>query len=270
MSLRTAVREAMTHALAQRSYSVGPSASPQEVAGLVQSLRPVLAPRELIRVGPSGDGGYLIPDDLDDIGYCLSPGVSDQSGFERDLADRGITSLLADFSVEAPVIDHPHLIFDKKYVGALTDDMTMTLDDWKRSRLPNETRDLVLQMDIEGAEYETLLNASSELLSQFRIMVVEFHMLDALWSSAFFRVAAATFRRLAQTHRVVHLHPNNCCGAVTRDNLVIPRVMEFTYLRNDRFTSTPAAAQDFPHPLDSDNISGASLSLPACWTSLPE
>lgn len=50
--------------------------------------------------------------------------------------------------------------------------------------------------------------------------------------------------------------------------LVIPRVMEFSFHRNDRLTSTAYRA-GFPHPLDPENTGKAALPLPACWYSDP-
>ena len=96
--------------------------------------------------------------------------------------------------------------------------------------------------------------------------MIEFHWLPEIWGEAFFAVAAATFRKLLQTHSVVHIHPNNCCGSVTRHGLEIPRIAEFTFLRNDRIRSR-AFRTTFPHPLDRPNVAKAPLDLPSCWYS---
>ena len=41
-----------------------------------QILQPKPTPIPLIRVGDGSDGSYLIPDDLEGISGCLSPGVN--------------------------------------------------------------------------------------------------------------------------------------------------------------------------------------------------
>lgn len=41
---------------------------------------------KLTRIGSSNDGGYLVPDDLDGIKSCFSPGVANNSDFEFDLS----------------------------------------------------------------------------------------------------------------------------------------------------------------------------------------
>jgi len=164
-----------------------------ELSALISSLRPLSSGVDLIRLGPDGDGGYLIPNDLDGIEYAFSPGVSIVSGFEADLADRGMKVFMADYSVDKPATTSPNFLFEKKYVGCFSDEIFITLDDWKNSNLPDYQDDLILQMDIEGAEFETIMNASTQLLSQFRIMLIEFHYFEQLFNELFFRIASRTF-----------------------------------------------------------------------------
>ena len=234
------------------------------VAALLRSLRPIDGGVELIRLGPDGDGGYLVPDDLQGIEFAFSPGVSQESGFEAALAERGMRVFLADRSVDGPAQPHAGFVFDKKFVGCLSDDVYITLADWKDSHIPDHGGDLLLQMDIEGAELESLLAAPPALLTQFRIMVIEFHALDELWNRPFFELVSRVFAKLLRTHSVVHIHPNNCCGQVESGGLAIPRIAEFTFYRHDRLRQTVPATV-FPHPLDCNNTGKPTLPLPACW-----
>ena len=142
----------------------------------------------------------------------------------------------------------------------------MTMADWVRSARADDTGDLLLQMDIEGCEYETLLSMPDDLLQRCRVAVIEFHGLHQLWSRPFFRVASMAFYKLLQTHACVHLHPNNCRSAIRLQGIDVPRVMEFTFLRRDRFNQASLATQ-FPHPLDADNTDADTLVLPECWYS---
>jgi len=237
-----------------------------EVRALLRELRPVHGCVELVRIGPDRDGGYLVPDDLEGISYVFSPGVSTESGFEASLADRGLPVFMADYSVAGPAVPHPRFVFDRKYVGCLTDERYMTLDDWHGAKARDADAELLLQMDIEGGEYETLLAVSAPLLAKFRVMIIEFHWLDELWSRPFFAVASRLFRKLLQTHSVLHIHPNNCCGSVKSGDIEIPRIAEFTLLRNDRLRGA-GYRTTFPHPLDRPNVAKAPLHLPACWYS---
>ena len=236
----------------------------QEVESLIGKLRPVSGGFDLIRIGPDGDGGYLVPDDLEGIEACFSPGVSDVSGFEEDCANLGMKVFMADASVQQPSISHEAFHFTRKYVGATTSDEFMTMDSWVRSSAVGPDSDLLLQIDIEGFEYETFLNMSIDLMERFRVIVAEFHNLDHYWSRPFFGLATRSFDKILQTHRCVHIHPNNCCGSLRKNGLDIPRVMEFTFLRNDRVKSS-FLAEEFPHPLDRDNTANNTLPLPPTW-----
>lgn len=243
----------------------GGSTTRDELQSLFSKLHPVSCDKELIRLGPVGDGGYLVPDDLAGIEACFSPGVGFSSTFEKDCADRGMKVFLADGSVDSAKSYHELFVFIKKYIAMLTDNFFITIDDWVKLSMPDSRSDLLLQMDIEGSEYEVLLAASDELLKRFRIIVIEFHALDGLRSKPFFKIASQVFEKLLHTHTCVHSHPNNCSGLIRFEGLEIPSVMEFTFLRNDRISGS-SFARIFPHPLDADNAENKpSLPLPACW-----
>ena len=230
----------------------------------LDTLSPVFPGKELIRLGPAGDGGYLVPDDLSGIEACFSPGVSAISGFEKDCADLGMKVFLADRSVNQPAESHALFHFTKKYIGVTTNDDFMTVDDWVAASLPQSRSDLLLQIDIEGYEYETFLGMSDSLLRRFRIIVMEVHGLGQLWNLPFFRLASRAFDKILQNHTCVHIHPNNCCAPLNIGGLSIPSLAEFTFLRNDRI-SNPSPASVFPHPLDCDNTSAPHFPLPKCW-----
>lgn len=236
---------------------------PADVAGLIAELRPVPCGREPIRLGPPGDGGYLVPDDLAGIGGCFSPGVDRECRFELDCAARGMRVFMADASVAGPPVADPAFAFLPRYLGAVGDGITLTLDEWVAGSGASPG-DLLLQMDIEGHEYATLLAASPALLERFRILVIEFHDLVQLFNRPFFALARAAFRKLLCHHACVHLHPNNCCGQETIAGIAIPRVMEFTFLRRDRIAAG-GAAWGSPHVLDRDNTARPALPLPRVW-----
>lgn len=249
--------------------------APERLESLARRLRPVRTAPELVRIGGPHDGGYLVPDDVAGIAACFSPGVGRVARFEADLLRRaGIPSHLADGSVAGPPVDIQPASFTKRHLGVVDDaddPAVMTLDAWVRSRpgLPPD-RDLLLQMDIEGAEYGTLLAASPELLARFRIIVLEVHAIHAWARDPFMRIAEALFDRLLHRFHVVHLHPNNCCGLVRIGDFVAPRVVEVTLHRKDRGPALGYATR-FPHPLDSANVALADdLPLPPAWRFHPE
>lgn len=237
----------------------------RRIQELLVKLQPLATAAPLVRLGPTGDGGYLVPDDLDGIEACFSPGVGLISGFEKDCADRGLSVFLADASVPQPGALHERFHFTRKYLGVTSGEEFMTLDDWVAGSGVHADSDLMLQIDIEGFEYEVLLGASDRLMRRFRLIVAEFHWLDQFWNQPFFGLASRAFEKILQTHACVHIHPNNSSPLLKKGGLAIPPLAEFTFLRRDRLRGPPRYATQFPHPLDSDNTGRPHFALPPCW-----
>lgn len=238
--------------------------SNNDLKGLIKKLRPVSTNYELIRVGPKGDGGYLLPNDLENIEALFSPGVGELSLFENDCTKYGMKIFLADKSVDGPSVENEMFVFEKKFIGASANDDFLTLDTWVNKSNLLESSDLMLQMDIEGYEYEALLSASNHLMNRFRIIVIEFHELNSLFSKGFFDKFSNVFDKILQNHECVHIHPNNCCKTVKKGDIEIPSVMEFTFIRKDRIKEK-TFTRTFPHKLDVDLVKAEPLVLPKCW-----
>jgi hypothetical protein len=258
----------MKYAFVTACLNVGISVAMQtdkaSVRELIALLHPLATEHPLIRLGSHGDGGYLVPDDLNGVAACFSPGVDNRATFETSLIERGIPCYLTDGSVDAAPIRDDIVHFTKKYLGVTNNETTITLDDWVNSNKPGN-EDLILQMDIEGAEWIVLLNVSHKTLRRFRMIVIELHDLERLMDKHAFGIIKATFERLLQDFYIVHNHPNNYGRTVRSGSLVIPRVLEMTLIRKDRVTSTQFA-RIFPHPLDAKNdLKRADIPLPAPW-----
>jgi hypothetical protein len=243
-------------------YTAGPT-SRDTLFSFISSLCPVRVERGLIRLGALADGGYLVPNDLDGIAACFSPGVAFDATFEQAVLARGIPCYLADPSVSGAPISHPLIDFTRAFLGLWNDEHTVTLDHWINTKLP-QPGDLLLQMDIEGSEWPIMLNVSDDLLRRFRIIVVELHGLDHLTHKFGFRLISAAIQRLLKHFMVVHLHPNNFAPSVVAEGLEIPVVLEMTLLRRDR--ALPTGYAQFPHPLDvKNNPHGRDLALTPPW-----
>lgn len=238
-----------------------------KVIELIESLRPRKTNVELIRVGPAGDGGYVVPDDLEGLSACLSPGVSTEVNFDLEMARRGVDVYMADASVAGPPIDHPKFHFFPKFLESHASANSFTIDALYQEIVKDkgEVGDLILQMDIEGAEYRVLPTMSDELLKKIRIMVIEFHGLEQIFAKFPFNIIAATFHKLQQYHTIVHSHPNNIFPLTTVSGIDVPPLIEFTFWRNDRGTFSDGGLE-FPNKLDADNVARMPpLPLPKLW-----
>jgi hypothetical protein len=233
---------------------------------VISLLNPVTTEHELIRVGSDGDGGYLIPNDLEGISACFSPGVADTADFESDIAKLGIPCFLADYSVSSSPIFNDLFDFEKKYLGVKNDNVYMRLEDWIKNKVVDGS-EFILQMDIEGAEYRVILDTPLETLKKFRILVVEFHGIELMGSSTGFDMMYAVFEKISSLFDVVHIHPNNYTNPFQRGSILLPGVIEVTFLRSDR-SSKKIPNHEFPHSLDVRNVAKKSdLVLPDIWHS---
>jgi hypothetical protein len=239
--------------------------SGREIKSFLNKLHPIDPKIDLIRVGPKGDGGYLLPDDLEGISACFSPGIDIESRFELELAEKGMDVFMADYSIESPKISHPRFHFVKKYIGADDSRNFITMDSWVSKELSiGDKSDLLLQMDIEGYEFDAILSLSRSLLDRIRIIVIEIHDLDRISDRYFFNQINRVFDKLLEKHSVVHLHPNNNIKPIFINGFEIPPLMEMTFFRNNRFSSTEYFSK-FPNPLDEPNVFKEDIVLPRKW-----
>ena len=264
MKIKGPIKRAFVTACLNIGISVAVRSDLSAVRELIARLHPRVTEHPLVRMGSRRDGGYLIPDDVEGVAACFSPGVDDRATFETSLIERGIPCFLADGSVAKAPITGELVHFTKKFIGVINNDETMTLDEWVATSRPGND-DLILQMDIEGSEWPVLLNISRETLRRFRIITIELHDLERLLDRHAFMIIKSTFERLLEDFYVVHNHPNNYGGTVRFGSLVVPRVLEMTFIRKDRVKSVEFA-RVFPHPLDEKNdVDGPEVILPVQW-----
>ena len=206
----------------------------------------------MIRIGPAFDGGYVMPDDLEGIVASFSPGVSRMMDFDLEIAQRGIKCFLADASIDKLVLNHELFDFEKRFLGGTTQNEYMTLNDWVDRKAP-ACGDLLLQMDIEGAEYNTLEAVDDKPLKRFRQIVLKVHGFQRVFNKRVLARLQTLFARLSEHFIIVHFHYNNALQLLTVSGLKLPRVFEITFLRKDRVKKLSSDVT-IPHALDAPNI----------------
>lgn len=240
--------------------------NPSDLHNLILRLAPLNPGVPLVRLGPSNDGGYLIPDDTIGIAAVFSPGVGSESGFERDCSNRGLRVYCADGTLNSPPVLPSDWSFIAKNIGATDAPNGMKLDSWVKESDVSPTADLLLQMDIEGSEYEALAILPDEFLARFRIIVIEVHNINRWRHRNHLTLAQVMFEKLLRHHFCVHIHPNNCCRVLEHYGIELPEVLEFSFYRKDCFKDSDGHRLDFPHPLDGpNNVKKPDLVLPKGW-----
>jgi len=148
----------------------------ESVLNYFNQLRPVNNGYQLLRIGSNSDSGYLVPNDFDGISHCFSAGCDKKWTFELDLQMRfGIHSHLIDSEDKRPSDLSSEHTYTPKWLGSNTTKSFLTLNEWVSLNSSDHDEEYILQMDIEGYEWLTLLNLDKEFFSKFRILVIEFH-----------------------------------------------------------------------------------------------
>jgi hypothetical protein len=238
-----------------RKFSFAKLTKSHAIMEMLLKLRPISTQYSLVRIGDSGDGGYLVPDDLANVGACFSAGCDLKWSFERDLYQKyKIISNIIDEESKRPADLPSNFSYTPAFLGIKNLPGTKKFSDWVNSFNISHNDNFILQMDIEGAEWESILEIPDNILMKFSILVIEFH------NTASFRIAKYfdnTYRpvleKILTNYEPVHIHGNNSCGIDRFGNFEFPHVFEMTFLRKDRIVSSTGYCE-LPNPLDSKNV----------------
>jgi hypothetical protein len=206
------------------------------------------------RVGGPNDGGYVMLDDLDSIGVCYSLGVGPDVSWDVEMAEHGAIVFQYDHTLEMPPIVHPnfcHFRIGITHDDALAPDMKR-LDTLLRDNGHADRDDMVLKVDIEGHEWDSLAVLPSSTYAGFRQIIVEFHGMRLLEIDSFRQRAHRVFSTMRRTHEVIHVHGNNFAGMCIVKGIPIADCIELTFV-NRKFHSFIPSRECFPGTLDSPN-----------------
>jgi hypothetical protein len=202
---------------------------------------------ELIRIGAATDGGYLIPNIMNQIEFCFSPGVGNVSSFEDNLSKFNIRSFLADGTVNY-IGKHNFL---KKNLNSFDDDKNITLESWVNDKIKNKSNDkLLLQMDIEGSEIEVLYKTDIAFLDRFKCIIIEFHNFHDIITPLGLKIYSDIFDKILTTHFIVHIHHNNYSKVLTINKNCIANLFEITFINKKIVKQIKPISHKMPHKLD--------------------
>ena len=207
-----------------------------KILDLIRSIKPNSLYFNALRVGPNGDGGYVVPEDLNDIQYAFSPGCNNAWEFEYHLGEKwGIKSFMLDVKEKKPLNLTPMQSYRSGWLDSVNLEKHLTLDEWICREGISNTSELLLQMDIEGSEYKCLMALDLKTLRRFRIMIIEFHNLNWLMNKPFFdNLIEPVFTRILQDFYVFNVHANNGGKEWRIKGFQFPDTLEITFHRKDR------------------------------------
>jgi methyltransferase FkbM-like protein len=204
-----------------------------------------------VRIGGARDGGYVMLDRLDGVELCYSLGVGPDVSWDRSMAERGAHIYQYDHTVEAAPDSHPNFHFFRTGIANHDSEAPMLkrIDTIIGENGHRDRDGMILKIDIEGHEWDSLDAIDSATIGRFTQIVAEFHGMRLLAEESFLCRAHRLFAKLAATHRVVHAHGNNFGDWGNVVGIPVPDVLELTFARRRDFDFGPSD-EIFPTHLD--------------------
>lgn len=232
---------------------------------LFQLIQPVaLANCDLKRFGEANDGGYILCGNL--LGNVMagySYGISGYDGWGCEVSTQLKIKIhqydCFDTRLPKPCPGgdtefHPECVAPKSFIESerIFDSMA---GQFKKNR--DVGKQLVVKMDVEGAEWDALEQASDETLDQIDQLAIEMHYVE---NPQYVRVV----KRLKERFHVAHLHFNNfSCRSGLEP---FPAwAYEVLFVNKRLTTALPNAAPSRPTSVDTPNNPKA----PDCQTTGP-
>jgi hypothetical protein len=219
-----------------------------------------------LRLGNKGDGGYVIAKLPGDYDCYISAGVNDEESFSRDFINYYNMDLSQNYAFDGTINGYPYnytnnIHFVKKNISGKNTSNTTNL-----KYLINKYDDIFLKMDIEGGEYPWLECLNENDLLKFKQIVIEYHCLNDDRFGCNYENKMKCLDKLANTHYIIHAHPNNngVGWGVDREVNGIPNIIELTYIRKNCLENPVLNTTPFPiEGLDYKNAPYSDMSLTA-------
>ena len=201
---------------------------------IVKSLKIKKTDYELVRIGGNKDGGYLMVNKFRDGGVAYSIGIGENIMWDVCMADKGFNVYMYDHTVSA--LDLPEVNEKLHFFSVglsdreIEDEKFTTLIKAIKSNGHEKFTNIILKMDIEGAEWNVFKSIDGCILQLFEQVIVEYH---GLTQKNHWGKYVEVLEKMTKTHQVVHVHGNNACDYMVIDGKRIPDTIEVTYFRKE-------------------------------------
>lgn len=201
-------------------------------------VKEYICPYDLCRIGKHNDGGYVLADYFvkDKIAYSF--GISNDVSWDRDMAERNFEVFMYDHTINGlPESNARFHFFKLGITGEEEYNKTMysTLKELMTKNNHLDKKNMILKMDVEGAEWSFLESISEEILGKFSQIVFELH---GVADYSLKDKVLNGLHKLEQTHKIIHVHANNYSKVEYFQDMIMPDVIEVTYLAKTAFLET--------------------------------
>ena len=211
---------------------------------------------DFVRIGREHDGGYIMLDDFHAGDVAYSFGIRDDVSWDKDMTSRGYDVFMYDHTIDGLPEENPRFHWSKLGIadGKTQDVRLKTLDELIRTNHHENTRNMILKMDVEGAEWGFLKQVSSEILSQFSQIALELHWII---SGREQETILNSLKQLNKTHQLVHIHPCNFGNYITVGGKKFPDILQALYVKRGSYSCDMNYDVNLPLPIDNTDLDSA-------------
>jgi hypothetical protein len=184
--------------------------------------------KKRILIGNKRDGSYVMLDDFDNIKIAYSIGIYKYIQFDKALADKGIEVYMYDHTINNLPYENDKFHWKKIGLGGNSQrsNNIQTLEEMLKENGHIFEKNMILKIDIEYAEWDSLIDVSENIIRQFKYILIEFHFFkDNLIQ--YYNV----LKKLYKTHQVFYI---NCSDEIaTFGNNRFCRCIEVSYIQRE-------------------------------------
>ena len=187
-----------------------------------------------IRIGRKADGGYILLNDFNNIKIAYSFGISSEISFEKELADKNIDIYMYDHTINKLPFENSK--FHWKKIGLCgtknSEQNIKTLYEFIKENGHLKEVNMILKIDIGSYEWEVFQYLPFNIFRQFKYIIGEFHFSDS--EIEYYNI----LKRILITHRIFHVHCNNCGGMINLKGLKICQFLEISFIQKEGYKFT--------------------------------
>jgi hypothetical protein len=229
---------------------------------LLQELRPVVLQNcTLRRFGSPNDGGYLMCENLlNNVRTAYSYGIGPTDDWGCDVSQRYNLTVHQYDCFSPPLAGCPNgrSVFHNECIGPSAGTMESHVFDTLTGQISKNGdagKNLVVKIDIEGAEQASLMATSDSVLDRIDQLAMEIHGTN--------RRFLDLVRRLKRTFYLVHLHYNNQACTILKTRPLPAWAYQVLFVNKRLGVVDPTKTPVLPNPLDApDYVQGHDCQMP--------
>ena len=210
-------------------------------------------------IGSKRDGSYVLLDDFKNIKIAYSFGISKEIQFDKVLADKGIDVYMYDHTINS--FPYNNSKFHWKKIGIsgknLKNNQLKSLEELILENGHSLEKNMILKIDVEHSEWDSLKDLSNKILNQFKYIAIEFHFTNAQNEG---KLYYKVLKKLNENHQSFYLRCNGRNKIVTFGNNRICKYLEVSYIikKDNIFSKDESIYPIFNFDFGRSNLKGKS------------